>query len=412
MHAASNTDTEREGLVFSGLRVIDFGSFVASPASTTMLGDLGAEVIKIEPLEGDPYRTLYTAPGHPKGEHNYFWMLTNRNKKSIAIDLKNPASRAAFDKLIGSTDVFVTNMPLHVRDRLGVRYDDLRALNHKLVYASFTAYGEKGPQASKTGYDSTAWWSRSGMMDIIRPGPESAPARPAPAMGDSTSGVSLFAAISAALYRRERTGKGSYVSTSLLANGIWANSVLTQAVLCKSTYQRRPPREQATNALNNIYQSGDGRWFFIALGNEDRQWPWLLDVFGDESLRQDLRFSTSSARHANAGALITILDQLFASQGWSYWSETLDRHNITFSETSTMEEVAHDRQALDSGVLVPVEGTPGVDYTVATPVFFAHMYPRPAGRAPDLGEHTDVLLKELGMTQEEIAHLRSIGALL
>ena len=187
MHA-SDVENMPEDLVFSGLRIIDCGSFVASPVATTMLGDLGAEVIKIEPLGGDPYRNLYTAPGHPKGEHNYFWMLTNRNKKSIALDLKNDASRGVFEKLIRSADVFVTNMPLEVRARLATRYEDLLLLNERLIYASFTAYGEKGPQATKTGFDSTAWWSRSGMMDIIRPSADSPPARPAAAtdvLGDS-----------------------------------------------------------------------------------------------------------------------------------------------------------------------------------------------------------------------------------
>jgi len=218
-----------DNLLLAGVRVIDAASFIAGPVATTIMADLGADVIKVEPPDGDPYRHRAGGPGVPESPYNYRWIVDNRTKRGLALDLRQPAGRAVLLRLVACADVFVTNTPLDSRARLGIRWEDLASLNPRLVYASLTAYGEHGEEAPRTGFDATALWARTGLMDLLKPSPDSPPARSLPGMGDHPTGVTLFAAIMAALYRRGRTGRGGMVSTSLLANGLWWNAIQVQA---------------------------------------------------------------------------------------------------------------------------------------------------------------------------------------
>src|SRR5947207_10518190 len=213
--------------VFDGLKVIDCASFIAGPAAATVMSDFGAEVIKIEPPgAGDPYRRRATPPVGPGLASNPGFALDGRNKKSLALDLRAPAGQAVLRRLVGDADVFITNYPPPVRRRLGITYEDLAPLNARLIYASFTGYGEIGEEADKPGFDSNAWWARSGLMDVVKPFTGAEPARSVAGMGDHPSAVALYAAIVTALYRRERTGKGTRVGPSLMANGPWSNGFL------------------------------------------------------------------------------------------------------------------------------------------------------------------------------------------
>src|SRR4029077_17015142 len=177
--------------------------------------------------------------------------------------------------LVGQTDVFITNYPREVRRRLKLDYETLAPLNPRLVYASFTGYGETGEEADKPAFDATAWWARSGLMDLIRTEAGAPPSRPVAGMGDHPSAMSLLAGILIGLYQRERTGKGTHVGSSLLANGVWANGYFAQAALCGATIIDRPPRERGFNALSSYYRCRDGRWLILTILNEDRQWPAL-----------------------------------------------------------------------------------------------------------------------------------------
>jgi crotonobetainyl-CoA:carnitine CoA-transferase CaiB-like acyl-CoA transferase len=262
--------------IFEGLKVLDCASFIAAPAAATVLSDFGAEVIKIEPPgSGDPYRNLPNLPGYPASAHNFAWLLESRNKRSLALDLSKPEGQAVLHRLAADADVFITNFPPAVRARLGLTYDKLAPLNERLIYASFTGYGEKGDEANKPGFDSNAYWARSGLMDLVRADTSIAPARSVAGMGDHPCAMALYGAIVTALYKRERTGKGSHVSSNLMANGVWANGVLAQAKLCGAKFGERRPRERALNAVTNHYQCRDGRWLILSLLNEDRQWPTL-----------------------------------------------------------------------------------------------------------------------------------------
>ena len=396
--------------LFAGLKVIDCASFIAGPAAATVLADFGADVVKIEPPgEGDMYRKLWQLPGQIVSDHNWAWMLTGRGKRSLALDLKAEEGRAILYKLVAEADVFITNYPQPVRRRLKFAHEDLAPLNDRLIYAALSAYGETGPEAEKTGFDSTAYWARSGLMDLVRADASVPPARSVAGMGDHPSAMTLFAGIATALYRREKTGRGGLVSTSLLANGLWANGCFIQAQLCGATVHPRPPREEVPNAVTNMYHTQDGRWFSLALLNEDRQFPPLLRVIGREDLADDPRFSTIPARRANVRALTDIFDAVFVTRPLAHWRAALDEAGITFGIVGTLDEVPDDPQMHAIGALRRFENDTLM--TVMNPLHIdgeAHAAPR---RAPDIGQHSTEILREAGYSEIEIERLRGLQIL-
>ncbi len=398
------------GSLFSDLKVIDCASFIAAPAAATILSDFGADVIKLEPPgEGDSYRNLYKLPGMPATELNYPWDLASRNKRSLCLDLKSPEGHAVLAQLARQADVFITNLPLPVRRRLKIAWEDLGPLNPRLIYASFTAYGEAGEEADKTGFDSTAYWARSGLMDLVRADADAAPARSVPGMGDHPSAMSLYGGIVTALYRREKTGRGGLVSSSLLANGLWANGFFVQAALAGLQVPPRPKREQGTNACTAIYRCADGRWFNLVLLNEARQFAPLLAVLGRDELAADPRFATTEARRANAPALIAILDAAFAAEPLSHWRAVLDAAGITFGIIGTLDDIAADEQMRAAEALVPFADE--TQLTVNSPFFLDGEAKTPPRRAPNLGEHSEAVLREAGYSDPDITRLRQLGVL-
>src|SRR2546421_4589430 len=315
--------------LFEGLRVLDCASFIAAPAAATVLSDFGAKVIKTEPRgSGDPYRNLPNLRGYPVSQHNFAWILESRNKRSFALALSRPEGQPVLYRLAGEADVFITNFPPAVRERLGLTYAKLAPLNERLIYASFTGYGEKGEEANKPGFDSNAYWARSGLMDLVRADASTTPARSVAGMGDHPCAMAFYGAIVTALYKRERTGKGSHVRSNLMANGIWANGILAQAKLCGAKFGERRPRERALNAVTNHYRCKDGRWLILSLLNEDRQWPTLARFLGREELMTDPRFATRPDRHVRSVELIKIFDETFVTRDLAEWRKILDGNGL------------------------------------------------------------------------------------
>jgi crotonobetainyl-CoA:carnitine CoA-transferase CaiB-like acyl-CoA transferase len=389
-------------LPFAGLKVIDCASYIAAPIAATVLADFGADVIKIEaPGDGDPWHTAYSRLPQQNGV-NFPWLLDNRNKRGLAIDLKAPAGRAVLERLVSQADVFITNLPLPVRERLKVRYSDFDA-HPRLIYGSLTAYGEVGEEAGKTGFDVTAYWARGGLMDHVRADHTTVPGRAIAGMGDHPTGIALYAGITTALYQREKTGRGSEVRSSLLANGMWASSFLVQAQLCGVEIPVRGPREEMPRALSNMYQTSDGRWFLLALTSEIRQWPALARAIGRADLITDPRFAEDSGRSANVRALTEIFDATFAAQPLGHWRATLDAAGLTFGIVGTVPEIAADPQALAAGILRPLADTGMM--TIDSPFTLTETPKAPITLAPDQGGHNAEILLEAGYSAGEIAAL-------
>jgi formyl-CoA transferase len=397
-----------ESGIFEGLKVLDCASFIAAPAAATVLADFGADVIKIEPPgAGDPYRNLSKLPGYPISPHNYAWMLESRNKKSLALDLGKPEGQQVLRRLAAKADVFITNFPPAVRGRLGITYEELAPLNERLIYASFTGYGEKGEEANKPGFDSNAYWARSGLMDLVRADVDTTPARSVAGMGDHPCAMALYGAIVTALYRRERTGKGSHVSSNLMANGIWASGVLAQAKLCGAKFQQRRPRERALNAVTNHYQCRDGRWLILSLLNEERQWPALARCIGREDFITDPRFATKADRHARSLELIEIFDEIFASKDLAEWRKILDGNGLVFGVVGILDDIPDDKQMLENDVLVPFEGDGML--TINSPIWVDGAKKKQPRHPPGIGEHSDEVLRAAGYDEASIKQLRAAG---
>ena len=392
--------------LFSDLKIIDCASWIAGPAAATILSDFGADVIKIEPPGvGDPWRAR---SANPESKADHYWQLTARNKRSLALDLKHEDGRAVLYRLAAGADVFITNFPLPVRDRLRLAPADLLPLNPRLIYASFTAYGETGPEAAKTGFDSTAYWARTGLMDTVRADPDTVPARSAPGMGDHPSATGLYAAIVTALYRREKTGRGGLVTSSLLANGLWANACFVHTRLNGEPVPHRPSREHSPNPLANHYRARDGRWFIMALFNEQRQLRPFLATIGREHWASDPRFATVATRRAHATELVALLDEAFAERNLADWRGRLDAAGVTFGVVATVDEALEDEQMRANGALVPFADTEGL--TVSSPFQLAGETKVAPRVAPAVGQHSEELLREAGYSADEIGQLRERGA--
>ena len=401
----------QDGQPFAGLKVIDLASFVAGPAAATMLGDFGADVVKIEqPGEGDPHRRLGEAPSVPQHPVNFCWELTSRNKRSLSLDLKNPAGRAVFERLVADADVLVSNFPPPVRERLSIRHADLAPLNPRLIYASLTGYGETGPDAGQPGFDATAFFARAGILDSLRY-EGAAPGFAFPGQGDQMTAVTLFGAIVMALWNRERTGRGAEVGTSLLAAGLWSGGLIGQGALLGAFVAPRPPRTRPRSALGNLYRARDDRWFSLAVVREEKLWPGFCAALGRPDLERDARFATRESRRAHATDLAAVLDAIFAADDWPAWRDKLRAAGITFGVVGRMQDIPDDPQAVACGAVI--EGDqPGMPRTLANPIrvdFARQRRPQAAPATP--GIDNDAVLRDAGYGVAEIDALRAAGAL-
>jgi crotonobetainyl-CoA:carnitine CoA-transferase CaiB-like acyl-CoA transferase len=395
--------------IFSGLRVVDLASFIAGPGAATMLADFGAEVIKVEPPgSGDPHRHTYKVPPQAQSNENYAWHLDNRNKRGMAVDLKSPHASEILERLVKWADVLVVNFPHPVRKRLKLTYEDVAPWNPRLIYADVTGYGDNGPDADLPGFDLTAYWARTGLLALTRDA-GAPPTLPVSASGDHATATGLYGAIVTGLYRRERTGKGAYVPTSLIAQGAWSCSMSVSAALCGAKFYPLHDRKNPPNAIFNVYQSSDEQWFLIIV--QDKDWPALATGIGHAELLTDERF-TDKARAANSAQLAEILDKVFLSRPWAHWRDALNHARITYGLVQNPVDTVTDPQLLENDIIVPLEGAgEKLKFTVSSPLKVHDVQKVPARRAPELGEHNDELLKELGFTQDDIAGFRSSGTI-
>jgi len=393
--------------IFSGLKVVDLASFIAGPSAAVILSDFGADVVKVEPPTGDSWRRGHKLPPQPQSHDAYTWHLANRNKRGIALDLKSPNAQPVLERLVKWADVLIVNTPHPARKRLKLEYDDVVQWNPRLVYADLTGFGEKGPDADLPGFDITSYWARSGLLSMTRDAGVP-PTWPVAGSGDNATAVGLYSAIVTALYRRERTGKGSYVTTSLLAEGVWSASVFIQAALCEANFFGLHDRTHPANAALNVYRASDGTWFVLVV-TPDKVAP-VLEAIGRPDLLTDPRFSDSAQLTKNRPLLTAILDEVFGARPMAHWYEVFGGAHVTFGAVRGPQEVINDPQLVLNNIVVPLEGAGGkLHSTISSPIQVHGVAKAPAKRAPSLGEHNEQILAELGFSATEIDGLNANG---
>src|ERR1700688_317318 len=394
--------------IFSGLKVVDLASFIAGPSAAVILSDFGADVIKVEPPSGDIWRIGHKIPPQPQASDAYPWHLANRNKRGISLDLKSPSVGPVLKRLVEWADVFIVNTPHPARKRLNLEYDDVAKWNPRLIYADLTGFGEKGPDADLPGFDITAYWARSGLLSMTRDA-GAPPTWPVAGSGDNATAVGLYSAIVTALYRRERTGKGSYVTTSLLAEGVWSASVSIQGALCEAKFFAPHDRKNPANAALNVYRSSDGTWFVLIVTPD--KLASVAKAIGRPDLLTDPRFSDPAKLVEHMSALAEILDDIFGSKPMAHWYEVFSGVHVTFGAVRGPQEVINDPQLRLNDIIVPFEGAGGkLTSTIGSPINVHGVVKAPAKRAPELGEHNEAVLKELGFSTSEIDGLHESGA--
>ncbi|MEQ8841866.1 MAG: CoA transferase [Acidimicrobiales bacterium] len=400
-----------------GVRVVELASWMFIPSAGSVLADWGADVIKVEPPDGgDPQRGLITSGLLPGGAGGVNFMVEqpNRSKRSMAIDLRHDDGHEAFMRLVETADVFLTNYLPPIRRKLRVDTDDIRARNPSIVIARGSGQGSQGPHAEKGGYDGASFWARGGLGAVFPPDENGWPAaQSSPAFGDVMGGLSVAGAIAAALVKRERTGEGSVVDVSLLATAMWQISPLVVASkLFGMSSLPRGDRRLSPNPGVGVYKTKDDRFISLILLQSDKHWDDFAARLDRPILVDDDRFAHSSARAENGPACIDILDDAFAERTLDEWKARLETFEGVWTPFQTLDELYADPQVVANGYLpTMIHGSGDEVQLVASPAQFDET-PTVVERAPELGEHTELILAELGVGWDEITAMKESGAIL
>lgn len=396
--------------LFSGLKVLDVGTWIAGPVAATILADFGADVIKVElPGAGDQYRILSETPGTPDAEVNYCWQMDARNKRSLTLNLKTSEGMEVLHKLVSECDIFVTNHPLPMRRAVKLNYEDLKPLNPGMIYASLTAYGEQGAERDKEGFDLVAYWANTGLMDLVRD-PGSPPAQALPGMGDHPTAVALYAGIVTALLKKERTGEGSMVHTSLLGNGLWSMSCIAQAGFAGGSFERYRAMREIPSFVRSLYKAKDNRWLQFTMVRSEEELKTLLRVLALDHLLADPKFSTPEARMEHSAELAREISLVIKIQHSGEWMNLFESHDLNVTRVGLVEEIIHDDQVRVNDIVVqPVDGEMDMPWVINHPVKIDSISQVGPKRAPEVGEHSDEILRELGYGEDVIESYRGSG---
>lgn len=397
-----------------GIKIVELGMWAAGPAAGAIMADWGAEVIKIEdPEGGDPFRGfLSTGVGAASASSiNGSFDSDNRNKKSIALDVRNKEGQEVAYRLIKDADVFLTNFRPAAIERYNMSYAMLKVINPRLVYVSVTGYGPVGPEKERAAFDYAGFWARSGIMATIGE-PDAPPPGQRPGMGDHTTSIAVVAATTGALFARERTGVGQEVWVSLYRTGLWVDSMDVQTALLNGQNIPRLSRTQMGNPLFNAYRAKDGKWFQLVNLQSDRHWPGFCSAIGRKELAADPRFHDAAARRENGPALIAIMDEILITKTRAEWGAVFDTEGVFWAPIQTVEDVINDPQAHANGSFVKVDHPTGqrIDM-VATPIEFRSTPAQTLTCAPEVGQHTEEILLAAGYSWEDLAKLREQGVI-
>lgn len=396
------------------IQVVEVDGFMAAPSAAAILADLGARVVKVEPLSGDPMRGLSRPLKAESAFRGYDLQfdVDNRGKQSIAADLKHPAGLEAVRRLIRKADLFLCNLLPERQQRFGLDPAALFKLRPGLVHATLTGYGSQGPDAWRPGYDVTAFFGRSGLYDALREGEQGVVPMAGPGQGDHTAGLALAAAVLAALRLAERTGKGQAVETSLYETAVWTQAAdFAVTAVDQAPVRRRTRKEQLTPAINR-YPCKDGRWLVLNMVDAGA-WPRLCEALGRKEWLDDARFRTAKDRYRNMAELVDAIDATLAARTRDEWGALFDAHGLVWGPVLGLHEVVADPHAQAIGLFPEIEHPRLGRYaTVKAPMRFAGVETGPRGPAPEVGQHSRTLLAELGYSDADIQQLfdeRALG---
>ena len=395
--------------MLEGIKVVELATYMAAPSAAMMLSDWGADVIKIEDLEGDAIRNAFTGISRNKLEGNPMFAFDNRGKRGICVNIRSDDGRDIVHKLAREADVFITNVRPAALERAGLDYETLKRENERLVYASVTGYGLQGEEANRPGFDIVAFWARSGLCRMMMPkGSEPVPLRAA--MGDHVTGIATVAGIMAALYDRNTTGKGKLVEASLLRTGIFALGSDMSTQLHFGRLSSTTPRAEATEVTRNFYETSDGHWLMLIPRGNKTDLQTICDVVGYPELPKDPRFKTPIDRKENARELVAMFDAAFAKRTLAEWGKALDDADLVWAPVQHTSQVVEDRQAWAAGAFVNIpDGHGGKMKGVASPIRFDGKDVEIRRPTPNVGEHTAEVLRELGYDEAIIDRLRADG---
>jgi len=396
-------------LPLENLRVVEVASFLAAPSAAALMADMGAEVIKVEPPDGDTFRGNRTHL-HKGRSINYVFEVDNRGKQSIAIDLNKSKAQDVVHQLIGTADVFVTNLTSDRTAKYSLDYETLKKVKPDIVYGHLVGYSGTGPEAERPGFDSTAFWARSGVMSLM--GEMGGPAvQSRPGQGDHPTGVNLLAAILAALRLRDQTGMAQKAEVSLLRTGLWTIATDMQQAL---NLPGHTPQQfnRATHALliRSAYETKDGRWIMLTMHNVPRYWPSLCKALGRNDWASDERFISNAAMLEHGPEIVEELQREFRSQDLEHWARMLDQTGCIWAAAASLDEVTEDPLLASQGAIQTLQDVDGTDYKiVSTPFNIEGADIKPKQRAPLVGEHNHQVLKEAGFSDDDIANLAVEG---
>ncbi|MEM8924037.1 MAG: CoA transferase [Actinomycetota bacterium] len=395
-----------------GIRVVEIASFAAAPTAAAIMADLGAEVIKVEAIGGDPIRGLMKQAKVPEGEINpdYVFQFINRGKRSIELNLDDPAGVDVAHRLIATADVVILNLLPDRRRRFQIDVEHLHAVKPDLVIGLLSGYGEQGEEINRPGYDMTAFFARSGLIGGMAP-PGQAPPHPRPGQGDHTTSMALFGGLMAALRGRDLTGEGQVIETSLLRTASFTIGVdLATAVVDGNPTPDRP-REKALSVMLEAFQCADGRWIQFAMPGRKGAWEQFCHAIEREDLIDHELYATGKLRYQNMPPLIATVEETMATRTSEEWAVRLDEHRCIWAPVNDAASAAQDPQVRAAGVFAEVTHPEvGTFETVGAP-FRMPDNPEvgPRGPAPEVGQHSIEILTDLGYSTDEITALSDGG---
>lgn len=398
-HAAPEDGTAQP---LAGIRVIEFAHWMAGPLAGGLLADWGADVIKIEPPGGDPMRAIFSALGARSDAPNGAFLAANRGKRSVELEIKSEFGMQAFDALLQTADVLLTNLRPDALARLELTPAVIRKRYPRLVYCSVSAYGWGGPDQNRPGYDVAAFFARTGISHQITQ-QNSAPLALMQGIGDSFTAMTAATGTLAALLQREHTGQGQFVEASLLRTGMWALCGELGVQAMGGNPKPPYPRNESRTPLYNSYRTRDDRWFFLVGVEAKRHLPSVLAAIGRTDLLMDERFSTARGIAKHRADFIPILDAAFAEQPLAFWARVFDEHNVWWAPVQTPADLLHDEQAMATGAWIDVDMGPGASsvQSVDAPIRFDGKTRTRVPASPAVGQHTNEVLRELGILDSE-----------